>query len=163
MKRIFLIRHAKSEQGLGLKDIDRPLNDRGMRDAPKMAIRLSERNFPIDAIVSSPANRAISTARFFAEVFSIPQKAILVQSDLYLPEPAHFYKVIKNLPEKYTSVAIFSHNNGITDFANSLDVARIDHMPTCSIFAFSAQIDSWKDFNFSQKQFIFFDYPKSDQ
>lgn len=162
MKKLFLIRHAKSDQKSGVEDFDRPLNERGKRDAPKMSQRLKERVHTIDAIVSSPANRALSTANYFADTFNIKEHEIILKKELYLPEPLIFFKVISNISDTYTSVAIFSHNNGITEFANALGVARIDHMPTCSIFAISADSDSWKEFARAEKQLLFFDYPKSE-
>lgn len=160
MKNLYLIRHAKSEHTAGQNDIDRALNERGQKDAPMMAKRLKDRAVNLDAIISSPANRALSTAKFFANTFLIPEEDIIIKSELYLPEPVHFFKVIQDINDKYDSIAIFSHNNGITEFASLLGVAGIDHMPTCSIFAVSAFIDSWKDFRLSEKEFKFFDSPK---
>lgn len=66
MKHLFLIRHAKSSWAMsGQTDFDRPLNDRGLRDAPVMALRLWHAGIRLDAILSSPANRALTTATFF--------------------------------------------------------------------------------------------------
>lgn len=161
MKKLFLIRHAKSDQKAGVNDFDRPLNDRGRRDAPKMSERLKQRVQTIDVFISSPANRALSTAIFFAETYKIKGTDIILREELYMPEPLNFFKVIHVIPDTYNSVAIFSHNNGITDFANSMGIATIDHMPTCSIFALSANIDNWKNFGRAEKQFLFFEYPKS--
>jgi phosphohistidine phosphatase len=64
------------------------------------------------------------------------------------------------MDDKVNTIALFSHNNGITEFANSLGVARIDNMPTCSIFAFTIDSDTWSDFRKAKKEFLFFDYPK---
>ena len=62
MKNLYLIRHAKSSWDDPLQDdFDRPLNDRGMRDAPRMGKRLKEKDLHPDMILSSPANRALST------------------------------------------------------------------------------------------------------
>ena len=70
MKTLILVRHAKSDWGNpSLSDFDRPLNERGKRDAPVMAKRLLDKKIKIDQIIASPAKRAARTAKYFAEVF----------------------------------------------------------------------------------------------
>lgn len=162
MKSLLLIRHAKSDWGDPLlKDIDRPLNDRGKRDAPLMAHRLLDKKTNIDAFISSPAKRARKTAELFAKEYQRKKEEILFVKELYLAEPAVFFDVISRVSDDYDSIAIFSHNPGITDFANMLTSARIDNIPTCGIFAIKPGIKKWKDFSDLENEFYFFDYPKS--
>jgi phosphohistidine phosphatase len=162
MKQLLLIRHAKSSwDSPSLQDFDRPLNDRGQKDAPMMAERLLHRKVKIDAFVSSPAKRALSTAKYFARAFDQKEKDIMLEPTLYQAPVEHFYKVIgETLKDKWDTVAIFSHNPGITYFVNDLNVAMVDSMPTCGIFGVVADIDSWKDFEKAEKKFWMFDYPK---
>jgi phosphohistidine phosphatase len=161
MKNLLIIRHAKSSwDNITQQDFDRPLNDRGNRDAPVMAKRLLKRDIEIDAFVSSPANRALSTATYFAETYEKKQKHIIQVETLYHAEVTTFYKVVSELVDDLKTVAIFSHNPGITEFVNSLTTSRIDNMPTCGIFAVKADIKKWKDFASATKEFWFFDYPK---
>jgi phosphohistidine phosphatase len=161
MKNLLIIRHAKSSwDNITQQDFDRPLNDRGTRDAPVMAKRLLKRDIEIDAFVSSPANRALSTATYFAETYEKKQKHIIQVETLYHAEVTTFYKVVSELVDDLKTVAIFSHNPGITEFVNSLTTSRIDNMPTCGIFAVKADIKKWKDFASATKVFWFFDYPK---
>jgi len=68
--------------------------------------------------------------------------------------------VIEKFDDKDKSIAIFSHNSGITDFANSLQLVKIDNIPTCGIFAFRVKSDNWESFQKAEKEFVFFDYPK---
>jgi phosphohistidine phosphatase len=162
MKSLILIRHAKSDWGnAGLPDFDRPLNERGKKNAPEMAKRLADKKIKIDAFVASPAKRAAKTAKFFTETFNKQKEEIIYVDDLYMAEPATFFKVISTLKDKYNTVAIFSHNNGITDFANLLTNVRIDNIPTCGVFAINIETDKWADFATAKKEFWFFDYPKS--
>ena len=162
MKTIILVRHAKSSwDDFSLKDEERPLTDRGKKNAPDMAKRLLKKKIPIDAILSSPAKRAKSTAEYFAKEYDIPKKKIYLIPELYMASNEAFVKTIRNAPEKADSIALFSHNNGITQFANALSETRIDHMPTCSVFAVKADIDSWQQFEPGKNEFYFFDYPKS--
>lgn len=162
MKRLLIIRHAKSSWNNNLMgDFDRPLNERGERDAPEMAHRILERGIKLDAIVSSTARRAFSTAEHFAKSQEIKKTAILSFDKLY-HAPAHvFYEVIQELDDKLNTVAIFSHNPGITDFVNGLTDTRIDDMPTCGIYAIHIPIKHWTDFEEVDKLFWFFDCPKN--
>lgn len=125
-----------------------------------MARRLLKRNMKIDAFISSPAVRAKQTCFAFMEVFEKEESQIQLQSQLYLAEPEVLAQAIARIPEDVSSAAVFSHNNGLTDYANTLTNARVDNMPTCSIFAVKAEVDNWKDFAKAKKEFLFFDYPK---
>ncbi len=161
MKTVLVIRHAKSSwESITQKDFDRPLNDRGMKDAPAMAKRLLEKDITIDAFISSPALRALTTCTYFARAYGKKEKDIITHPDLYNAAQQVFFKVIKNTDEAFDNIAIFSHNPGITVFANSLTNMQIDDMPTCAIFAVKADIEYWKDFEKAAKEFWFFDYPK---
>ncbi len=160
MKTLILIRHAKSSWSEpGLSDFDRPLNERGKKDAPEMAKRLSE-TIKLDHLVSSPAKRAKRTARFFAEEFGIKKEDIQLMEDLYMATQEGFLKSISAIDDKYEAVALFSHNPGISEFAASLTEVKVDDMPTCAMFALAAETVSWKNFEEAPKKFLFFDYPK---
>lgn len=161
MKQLLLVRHAKSDWGNpGLDDFDRPLNERGKKDAPAMAKRLLGKKLGIDLIISSPAKRAAKTAQAFAEIFDIKKSHIIFHPDLYLAPPAVFFRILRELDSQAKTVALFSHNEGITDFANQLTETRIDNIPTCGVFAVKAETDTWQSFPEARKEFWFFDYPK---
>jgi len=162
MKTLLLIRHAKSDwANTALDDFDRPLNERGKKDAPVMADRLKDKKIMIDAFITSPAKRAAKTAKVFAEKYAIKKEELIIKEELYLPAPDVFYSVIEKTDDTLTNIAVFSHNNGITDFANMLTETRIDNIPTCGVFAIKIESDSWKNFREAKKEFWFFDYPKA--
>lgn len=162
MKQLLLIRHAKSSWGdPSLNDFDRPLNDRGKNDAPVMAQRLLEKKIKIDAFISSPAKRASRTAKIFAKEYEKKKEEIIYKTELYLASDNVFYEVINNTDDDFDRIAVFSHNPGITDFANDLTEIRVDNIPTCGIFAVKADAKRWTDFKDAKKQFWFFDYPKA--
>lgn len=161
MKKLLIIRHAKSDQNFFGNDFERPLNNRGKQDAPVMAKRMTLKGFKPDALVASPALRAKQTAEFFAETLGKPVDEIVFISALYHAPADVFYEVIAGLPDELNSVAIFSHNPGITYFVNSLQTkVQIDNMPTCAIFSTQADVAEWQQFATAQKEFLFFDYPK---
>ena len=160
-KLLFLVRHAKSSwDDPSLSDLERPLNERGKKDAPEMAKRLNSKKLRIDAFVSSPAKRARQTCKYFTKEFDAKKKNIVREPKLYEAGDQSFYEVIEGFKNKWDSVAVFSHNPGITSFANSLTENHVDDMPTCSVLAIKIDADKWKDFKTAKKTFLFFEYPK---
>src|SRR5213082_595510 len=84
MKRLFLIRHAKSRwDDPALPDKDRPLGDRGRRDARKMGKRLAKRDVKPDLIPSHQARRAIKTERIIAKQLDYKLQDIVVDDRLH--------------------------------------------------------------------------------
>jgi phosphohistidine phosphatase len=162
-KTLLVIRHAKSSWDIGtLNDFERPLNDRGKRDAPVMANRLKEKNILVDAFVASPAKRAKKTAELFTGEYQREKEDIIFVSKLYHAAADTFFEVVEDLNDAFKTVALFSHNPGITEFVNMLtDEVKLDNMPTCGIFAVKLQSPSWKNFRKAKKEFLFFDYPKN--
>ena len=162
MKTLILVRHAKSSwEEVGMDDAERPLNERGKKDAPEMASRIKEKNINVDIFISSPAKRAYKTAKYFAEEYDLDKKEILVANKLYGASVTAFLEVISSIDDKYQTAAVFSHNPGITEFVNTLTSVRIDNVPTCGIFAVQASTNNWSEFLKAEKKFLFFDYPKN--
>lgn len=161
MKQLLLVRHAKSSwANQNQDDFDRPLNDRGHRDAPMMAERLQEKKVSINHIISSTALRAITTAKYFAKSYGIPESAIVQHNYLYHAPMERYHKAIIQIPDTVETAAIFAHNPGITDFVNSLTNTRIDDMPTCAIFAITIDTTSWTNWATAEKTLWFVDWPK---
>jgi phosphohistidine phosphatase len=161
MKSLILIRHAKSSWTSDvLNDFDRPLNERGKREAPEMASKLIKNKIEIDSFVSSPAKRAKKTAKLFIKEFGKDENEIVFIPELYHAGTNTFSKVISELNNDCDVVAIFSHNPGITEFANMLTEIQIDNMPTCGVFAVKAPVDQWSEFADAKKDLWFFNYPK---
>src|SRR5688572_28712975 len=162
MKRVIIVRHAKSSwDDPSIPDFERPLNERGRHDAPEMAKRLVDKKVAIDAFISSPAKRAKKTASLFAKEFGQSKEDLVLVDALHHAAPEQFYEAIEKAPAKAKTIAIFSHNPGITDFVNTLTETRVDDMPTCAVFAVKSSIGDWKDFRQSPREFWFFDYPKN--
>ena len=137
-----MVRHAKSSWDIGhLNDFDRPLNERGKKDAPEMASRLVNKKIKIDAFVSSTANRARKTAGFFCDAYGKKDSDIILMQELYHAPAELIFQLVRGFKNEHQTVAVFSHNPGITDFVNQLvKNIRLDNMPTCGIFAVTAAI-----------------------
>ncbi len=119
MKRLFLIRHAKSSwDDPALPDKDRPLGDRGRRDARKMGKRLAKRDVKPDLILSSPARRALKTARIIAKKLDYKLKDIVVDDRLYAGAVNDLLNVVHKLGDKLERVMLFGHNPELTEFAH---------------------------------------------
>src|SRR5437016_2264034 len=98
MKTLFLVRHAKSDKDdPTLADRDRPLADRGEKEAPKMGKRLAKRGAQPDLLVSSPALRALSTAQLIADEIGCKRRNIGVDERLYASTANGLLEVIRTL------------------------------------------------------------------
>ena len=160
MKTLFLIRHAKSSwDDTALPDKDRPLNDRGKRDAPKMGKRLAKRDVKPDLILSSPAKRALTTAKIIAKKLDYKFKDIVVNDRLYAGAAHDLLNVIHKLGDKPKRVILFGHNPELTELAHRLS-SEITHMPTCAVAEFSFNAKSWSRIDNTKLAKVALDYPK---
>ncbi|GGI23473.1 SixA phosphatase family protein [Pedobacter mendelii] len=159
-KQLLLVRHGKSDWGnLDLKDFDRPLNKRGKENAAEMAERLLNRGFKFDLMVSSPAKRAKSTAKHFAEAFQVDD--IQYEESIYEANTNTLLKVVNGFDDSADIIIIFGHNPGFTDLANELSSADIYNIPTAGMVLMSFNLDSWKMVSKGTGELVFFDYPKN--
>jgi phosphohistidine phosphatase len=136
---LVIARHAKSDWGSpGLDDHDRPLNDRGQRDAPVMARRLADTGFRPGGILSSTALRARTTAAVFAEVLDAP---LTLDEGLYGAPAATLLAAAAG--SGHDSVMVVAHDPGMTVLADRLSGGGIGHMPTCAVATFTWDTDDW--------------------
>lgn len=161
MMNLFLCRHAKSSWSEpGLADKERPLNERGKNDAPLMGnILKNKQEFP-DLIISSPAKRALKTAKLIAEKLDYKTKNIEVNKNLYMAGINEFIDVISHINIDHKNVMLFSHNYGITDFANYISNSDIQNIPTCGIVKISFVIKNWQEIQNTKGNLQYFIYPK---
>jgi phosphohistidine phosphatase len=143
VKTLFLVRHAKSSRDEpALPDKDRPLNDRGKRDAPNMGKRLAKRDVAPDLILSSPAKRALETARIIAKKLDYKLADIVVDERLYATGSNDLLDVIRKLGAKPKTVMLFGHNPELTELAHRLST-KITRLPTCAVAEFKFDAKSW--------------------
>jgi phosphohistidine phosphatase len=161
-KQLLIVRHAKSDWGnAGLHDFDRPLNKRGQANAPEMAQRLVKQQIVPELIVSSPALRALTTAKYFAKAWQINTSSIQKEKEVYEANVKTLLSVISNFDDKLNLIALFGHNPGLTDLANYLSNAHIYNMPTCSFVLIEFPFDDWEEISANTGKVLLFDYPKS--
>jgi len=160
MKTLFLVRHAKSSRDdPSLPDRDRPLDDRGMQDAPKMGKRLAKRDVKPDLLLSSPALRALTTAHLIAEEVGYKRKDIVVDDRLYASSADDLLAVIRALDNKLNRVMLFGHNPEFSDLAHRLS-SEIIGMPTSAVVEFNFDTKAWSEVGEVKPAKVVFDYPK---
>jgi phosphohistidine phosphatase len=156
-----LVRHAKSSwDNPALGDFDRPLNERGERDAPRMAVHVRRTLGVPDRILSSPAIRALSTARVFADALGQRAVAIDLRPRIYEASSDSLLSLVQNLDDADRHVMLFGHNPGFTDLAHRLARCSFDDMPTCAVVQIGFDVKAWSDADERGGTLRFYAYPK---
>ena len=161
MRLLTLVRHAKSSWDYEeLSDFERPLNERGRRDAPQMAQRANKLLGRPDRLVSSPALRAITTAHVFAESMGLALEEIVLQPRIYEATPQTLVQILRLLDDADPHVMLFGHNPGFSQLANLLAPCPFDEMPTCAVVQLALDIAQWRDAAPGQGKLRHYLFPK---
>jgi phosphohistidine phosphatase len=161
VKTLLLVRHAKSSRDdPSLPDRDRPLDERGERDAPKIGKRLAKRDLKPDLLISSPATRALATAHLIADELGCRRKDIVVNDRLYASDADTLLQVIHELDDKLRCVMLFGHNPEFSDLAHRWS-NEITDMPTCAVAAFTFDTKSWSQVGRIEPAKVSLDHPKN--
>ncbi len=144
MKKLILIRHAKSSWNAPLQDIDRPLTKSGILAAHQVATKVATLMPKAYLVWCSMAKRTTETALIFAQNLSFPIESINIIPDLYTFDVSDFEKIIKKCEDQFDNLVVFGHNQAITDFVNKYGNQRIDELPTAGFVAIQFEIASWK-------------------
>lgn len=161
MKRtLILIRHAKSSWSeAGLNDLGRPLNARGERDAPFMAKRMVDSGQHVDAIVTSPANRAKTTALAYKAALNISDDRFVEAESVYEADVKDLMNLINEFDDNWRCVLLFGHNPGFSYLIQYLSGSML-HMPTNGVGTLEMEIDSWAHAGTGCANLVDFDFPK---
>lgn len=161
MKNLFLTRHAKSSwNNSGLADIDRPLNERGKKAAPFMGKLIVDKGEKPELLISSPANRALSTARAFGEVMGLVENDIIVNRAIYGAGAQQLLELVQNQDDLHKSIMLFGHNPTFTSFVNMLTGSNIMNVVTCGVVRIDFEYSSWIDIDFGSGRLVYYEYPK---
>ena len=161
MKTLFLLRHAKSSWDQSeLRDFERPLAERGLRDIKNMGERFVRSGRSVDCIISSPAVRAKATALLFAREIGYPEDDISANPELYFAGAPMFMKAASLIDEEFQSAMLVGHNPAITEFVNDMSNAGIDNIPTSGLVELRLPIEEWSAVKYGAAELIDFDYPK---
>ena len=161
MKTLYVVRHAKSSwDNDELIDFDRPLNERGIKNAPEMAKRLISRSAIPELILSSPANRAISTTRIFANEMGISEDKIKQEASIYEGTRGDLARLISRQNPDFDTLMLTGHNPGVTDFINWICYSEEAQIPTCSIATIQVDLKKWNGWERGMGKLIELDFPK---
>lgn len=147
MKNLILIRHAKSSWEAPLRDIDRPLERKGIYDAHLVAANCIQFIPSTYIIWSSSAKRTQETAIIFCQNFLYPIKSIVFKEELYTFDVNQLEKVIKSCSNDFENVILFGHNDAITNFVDKFGDVFIGHVPTAGFVWLQFDADSWGEIN----------------
>ncbi|NGY36920.1 histidine phosphatase family protein [Flavobacterium sp. XN-5] len=145
MKNLILIRHAKSNWDVPLKDVDRPLEQRGMKDAHLVSLSILDFIPKTFVIWSSIAKRAIDTATIFAQNILYPLDSIVYKDELYTFDENQLEKIIKSCDNSFESIILFGHNAAITNFVNKFGNTFISNVPTAGFVSLQFDTKYWKE------------------
>lgn len=159
MKKLFIIRHAKSSwKDSALDDFDRPLSKRGKSDAPMIGSRLRERNIYPDIIISSPAKRAKTTAEIIAKELKY-SKDILLEDEVYESTLNKLQKIVTKVDDNNSTLFLVGHNTSLNILAwHYVDFS--ENIVTCGVLEIEFDCDRWKDASDKNAKLISYDYPK---
>jgi len=161
MKTLLLLRHAKSSRDdPSLPHFDRPLEQRGRRDAPRMGKLLKEHGHLPDLIISSPAVRAKETLEAFALSAGL-DLSFQFDESIYGATSAELLKVIRHISKKSSCALLVGHNPGFEDLLSRLTGTH-RNMPTAALACIEFQIDSWDDIEDGKGRLVWLLTPKQD-
>lgn len=143
-----------------LTDFERPLTERGRNDARNLGDFFKRKNIAPDAYMSSPANRALTTARMVGVGMGFPLENILVKEKIYEATLDDLLYLLRGLDDKLNTVMIFGHNPGFLMLAEWLSGRSIEEFPTCTVFGVELTQDSWKEVKQGANPCILFQSPK---
>lgn len=144
MKTLLLVRHAKSDWRAGLADHDRPLNERGLHDAPRMGAELRERGTTPDAIIASTATRARTTAALMAAAMGVADDAVTSDRALYNAAPDALLEAVRTHDDADETLMLVAHDPGMSALAALFTDTPIE-LPTCTVVEVTLDIDRWHD------------------
>ena len=144
MKTLLILRHAKSDWGNSqLSDHDRPLNSRGKYDAPRMGAWLKLKEIVPELIISSTAERALTTAELVALACDF-EGELRTERKFYLAGPPAYVEILNGLPDSYESVMVVGHNPGMEELV-SLLTDKDRTMTTANVAVVELPIDAWNE------------------
>ncbi|NTU96673.1 MAG: phosphohistidine phosphatase [Chlorobiaceae bacterium] len=161
MKTLYIVRHAKSGWENGVRnDFDRTLSARGLRTAPVMANVLKEKKILPDLIISSPATRALTTAKLFSVILGYPEKRIEERMELYDAHAGTIFETLRQISDECSTVMIFGHNPSLLEFASLFGGKKIDVLVPCGVIRIDLDISSWKKSTCQAGKNIWYEMPE---
>jgi phosphohistidine phosphatase len=159
MRRLVLLRHAKSSwSNPSMSDWERPLNERGRRDAPVIAHRMRANSIRVNLVVCSDAVRTRETLDLFLPILGNEEEVVL-EKRIYEADLQSLLSVTQGLPDKHETVLLIGHNPGLS-LLTLYYTGELVEMPTCAYVVIEFEIDSWIGLSRDMGILCSFEYPK---
>ena len=160
-RKLLIIRHGKSSwDHEGLDDIDRPLAERGIRNAGDMAERLMALKLVPQLILSSPASRALNTALIMLKSWGAGPESLQIHDPLYMAYPSEIEQVVSGVSAEIRNLAIFGHNPSFTLYANQFMELPLENLPTAGVVVVTLESENWGGIGRKNVKGTYVDYPK---
>ena len=156
MKRVILVRHAKSISHGYDQDFDRTLTERGEEDAQTISRELEKLTIHPDLIIASPAVRTTQTARIYAQTLNYTVNNILFEKKLYSGKSVeNFLLMLQELEDEKETVMVFGHNPTVYYYIHYLMRDFTDDVPTCSTVAIDFDVERWSQLSAYEGEMAF--------
>lgn len=144
MKTLYLIRHAKSDWKAGLKDFDRTLNERGVKQAKALGIFFKNNSICPDLIITSAAKRTQLTSLAIAEEINYPNTKIQQEHSIYEAHYEQYLPVVWGVNNELDTIFVVGHNPGVSDLVYALTGDFLDFKTSC-VAQISFSIENWEE------------------
>jgi phosphohistidine phosphatase len=156
MKELILVRHGKSSWDYDVQDADRPLKERGIRDAHRVAEKVAPQLQDVDAVFSSPANRALHTCVILMRTVGIPMDKLRIEKDLYDFSGGSVREFVHGVGDDLGKIMIFGHNHALTYLVNDWGSKYVDNVPTSGLAYLSFDVAKWSEVSFGKTEMMVF-------
>ena len=143
MKTWIMVRHAKSSWAIDVPDRERPISDRGVRDATLVGKELNKYKLNIEQVFSSPAKRTFDTSLLMVAELGLSKEEIQIEEKLYDFHGSQVLDFVSKLPDKLNTVMSFGHNYSCTYIAQMLGNFSKSNIPTATAVIFRFDVSSW--------------------
>ncbi len=161
MKRLYILRHAKSDwSDSDLDDFDRGLKKRGKNDIKLISLWLKKHNVKPDFVISSPAKRAKKTLEVLRDILNIKNEIIKFDPNIYEANVKYLVDMLSKLDNRKKEVFLIGHNPSLNDLVEFFSDTIITNIPTSGVIAIEFDIKNWNEIKRKKGNIIFFEYPK---
>jgi phosphohistidine phosphatase len=156
MKELILVRHGKSSWDYDVQDADRPLKERGIRDAHRVAENAAPHLRDVDAVFSSPANRALHTCMILMREVGIPMDRLRIEKDLYDFSGGSVRNLVHGVGDHLGKIMLFGHNHAFTHLVNDWGSKYVDNVPTSGLAYLTFDVEKWSEVSFGETKLMVF-------
>ena len=156
MKKLILIRHAKSSWDLPIQDKERGLTNKGITKSLKVANKTIGLIFHSATVWCSSSKRTRLTAKLFLDTWNLDENKIVFLDELYTFDCLILEEIVKSCPNHCENLILFGHNSAITEFVNKFGNKFVTNVPTSGFVSINFDTTSWANITKGITQNIIF-------